>query len=986
MAQPTFVQQGTIAQTTNVSQVSGTLNNVAQGDTVYFCFQAFVSSVGPKITSIQDDLGNNLLLSTSTPILTGTQTFIYVLQNATAGNRTITVKFAATTTLYGACILEYTPAIIATVGNYFFVASGATSGTSNPVSLFAGNQLVLAFASFHSGTATNAITPGSGFTARSSITNNAGGSSFMVEEISESAQGSYTANFTSTSAVTGGWTILIVALATAPPAPLTNGMVVLGTNGGAGSIISTSGGNGGTTSAALFDAYTGNANSNWTYWQNPNASGDYVGVDCGAPAQIDHVLLSWTYSQASFTPAGTAQLQASNDPAFGSPVTLFTFTNTTYPAANIVAGALLNSISLAPALGYYRYYRLTLPAANTSPADLAFYGNYYSGVNATCAPVQITNFNGTTGGNYDTPVRIRMACATTGVTIWYTTDGSTPSAGGGTSQQYTGPITITSTSVVQAIAVASGLSNSRVTLASYHIGQLLPMDIPYAVNRGGYRIWSVAGDKMWDPVSGLWYWCGINEDSMGVYEYAQEGIDIYSSPDLRNWSWAGFVNVNSNPQYNRVSMVYNAANNNYVMWMQQSLTSNMACFTAPNPAGPWTQSGSTITSMDNYSTHGDHKLFLDTDGSCYLIFDTNGGSLPDTNWYMSIHKLNATYTASSGTFVAYVNSGSGGGTGPNTTPFLQQSEGPAMAKIGSTYYFMASNLSPWTPAVNLVCTGTSPLGPWNPPINPFQADPTELTDGAAGYWGPGPLTPSQNYSYDSQTDGLIVIPGRQGINPGTPALMYIGDRWDFRNFGVIQTYTDSFQGWRHILLPVRILPNGNLQINWTNNWTFDSVFPMSGNLPAAASNLAIVTGATYSITWTNNQTGSAYALYLDRATDIYFTQNVVSEVLAPGTTSYTDNTVVAGTTYFYRVRTLTASGSVNFPVTPPVPPPPPPVIFFDGINPPFLPPKFSSTVPSTIPGGGWNPYTGPQEDGPSLYLAPYNGQKQTSKINQVWRP
>lgn len=63
-------------------------------------------------------------------------------------------------------------------------------------------------------------------------------------------------------------------------------------------------------------------------------------------------------------------------------------------------------------------------------------------------------------------------------------------------------------------------------------------------------------------------------------------------------------------------------------------------------------------------------------------------------------------------------------------------------------------------------------------------------------------------------------------------------------------------------------------------------------------------------------------------------------------------------------------------------------------NPPFLPPQFSMTVPGTKPGGNWNPFTGPREDGPGFFLNPantgapvrYNGQDQVKTINSAQLP
>jgi len=68
------------------------------------------------------------------------------------------------------------------------------------------------------------------------------------------------------------------------------------------------------------------------------------------------------------------------------------------------------------------------------------------------------------GGTYATHVRLTLSTATTGATLHYTSDGSTPTAG---SPIYGGPIEISSTTTIQAIAVKSGMTASAVSSATY---------------------------------------------------------------------------------------------------------------------------------------------------------------------------------------------------------------------------------------------------------------------------------------------------------------------------------------------------------------------------------------------------------------------------------------------------------------------------------------------------------------------------------------
>jgi len=72
-----------------------------------------------------------------------------------------------------------------------------------------------------------------------------------------------------------------------------------------------------------------------------------------------------------------------------------------------------------------------------------------------------------TGGTYSSTQNVSISSTTSGATIRYTADGSTPTSSSGT--VYSSPVSVSSSMTLKAIAYASGLTDSNVGTASYTI-------------------------------------------------------------------------------------------------------------------------------------------------------------------------------------------------------------------------------------------------------------------------------------------------------------------------------------------------------------------------------------------------------------------------------------------------------------------------------------------------------------------------------------
>jgi hypothetical protein len=112
------------------------------------------------------------------------------------------------------------------------------------------------------------------------------------------------------------------------------------------------------------------------------------------------------------------------------------------------------------------YVGFTAATGNTSTHPL-YIGSFSFTEGSTTAPAPTaTPTFSPAPGSYTSAQSVTLSDATSGATIYYTTNGTAPTT---SSIQYTGPITVSSTETLQAIAVETGDSNSAVASAAYTV-------------------------------------------------------------------------------------------------------------------------------------------------------------------------------------------------------------------------------------------------------------------------------------------------------------------------------------------------------------------------------------------------------------------------------------------------------------------------------------------------------------------------------------
>lgn len=282
-----------------------------------------------------------------------------------------------------------------------------------------------------------------------------------------------------------------------------------------------------------------------------------------------------------------------------------------------------------------------------------------------------------------------------------------------------------------------------------------------------------------------YYWYGARYSSGKTYYETNgaqtggsnfEAVTCYSSTDLVNWDYEGDaltkagLNASMVWWVGRMGVMYNEKNDNYVLISQFSGAlkngkwPKLIFATSDSPTGPFTvvESQDSLKPLGCFSDGtGDQTVFVDDDGTPYLIFCSDGVTVPPYQQdpdntlrerdIIYVGEFNEDYTQIEKITKVYEGNEEYGRSGGR--------EANSMFTINGKYYLVSSDLRGWNSSPSFVMIGDSPTGPFTD-INGKANSSLPMEGGVS------------TFSHVSQVSNFVKVQGTEDT-----LILFLGDRW-----------------------------------------------------------------------------------------------------------------------------------------------------------------------------------------------------------------
>jgi len=464
-------EQNVNGSAVNAVSTSRAYDNVTVGGSLLIASVIIYKSSGsPTFVSLSDTLGNTWTqVGTWESIYGGTFIWgIFCAPNSLLGGaNTVTLTAGAGTSSVELSLLEYYGALLSSPVDTSSLTASSSSGTTLTTPSIATsfpNETLVALGRTNTGSQASA-SAGLGFTLRNTpVPNN---QYDISSDANEASTGNYSTTFTVAS--TGDWIAGIVGLKSGLSIPQT--YEITGNAGIAGATISWTGTASGSTTADSSGNFNTGPLANGSYTLTPSKTGYSF-----SPASASETVNGTDITGVSFTATQTLVATPTFSPAAGAygPTQNVTISDTDHTLTGFQIYYTTNGDTPDNTKTAYTY-GTTVAIASSCTLKAIAYATGYANSAVGSAAYTINGACGTptfspAAGTYTSAQTVTISSTTASASIYWNTTGSPTSS----DTLYAGPITVSTSETVYAIAEKTNFSNSAVGSAAYVINTPSP--------------------------------------------------------------------------------------------------------------------------------------------------------------------------------------------------------------------------------------------------------------------------------------------------------------------------------------------------------------------------------------------------------------------------------------------------------------------------------------------------------------------------------